>query len=399
MGASQNTDNRVTNKDRETIAANENAKTQQLKIKVIIQYWIQEVNIKLGWINNFDKIVAKYVNKVTLYSSSSTFNLQVVGFTLLKILKGHENVIRSVKFSPDGSNIVSSSRDNTVRIWDVGSGKQIQTFREDSGSMYTAKFSPDGHNVLSCSYDGTIRLWDIASGKQIQVFKGHFSPVNIAEFSPDGRTIISCALDTTIRLWSTQSGIEMMKLEGHSDIVWCAHFSQMVNIFNIGIWDVKSGKRLQQSTGHSDSIRHVNFSPDGQFIVSCSSDKTIRIWDVISGREVKNLQGHSSNVNIVIYFPDGQTIVSGSDDKTIRIWDVKSGKEIQKLEGHSASVRSIDVSPDELLQAQILLVYAQYYINLEVFMKKKRKCNCNDLQINKVNFCMVTLNTHHKVLT
>ncbi|ETN98536.1 WD-40 repeat protein, partial [Reticulomyxa filosa] len=87
----------------------------QLKneIKFAIQHWIRILKIGLGWIDDFNKIIIKYVR----------------GFELSMILRGHGNTVNSVRFSEDGRKIVSASYDHTVRIWDVASGKQLQIFR------------------------------------------------------------------------------------------------------------------------------------------------------------------------------------------------------------------------------------------------------------------------------
>ncbi len=97
---------------------------------------------------------------------------------------------------------------------------------------------------------------------------------------------------------------------------------------------------------HSYSVRSVAWSPDGKYIVSGSSDETIKIWDANSGECLKTLEGHSSRVNSVAWSPDGSKIVSGSSDATIKIWDANSGECLKTLERLSLVVRSVAWSPD-----------------------------------------------------
>ncbi|ETO35197.1 WD repeat-containing protein, partial [Reticulomyxa filosa] len=167
--------------------------------KFVIQHWFRILKIRLGWINDFNKIIIKYVR----------------GFELLTILRGHGNTVNSARFSADGRKIVSASYDHTVRLWDVISEKQIQIFRGHTDRVFAARFSPDGNTIVSCSGDGTIRLWDINTGKEVTKLKNDSSKIWDVNFSPDGRYIVSSLQDNTIRLWDVHSRIEIKQLSGH----------------------------------------------------------------------------------------------------------------------------------------------------------------------------------------
>ncbi|KAJ3125258.1 hypothetical protein HK100_010906 [Physocladia obscura] len=82
--------------------------------------------------------------------------------------------------------------------------------------------------------------------------------------------------------------------------------------------------------GHSADVFAVAISTDGQFVVSGSSDKTVKIWDAQTGALQRTLKGHTKDVTAVAISTDGQFVVSGSSDKTVKIW--------YALEGHSLEV-------------------------------------------------------------
>ena len=105
--------------------------------------------------------------------------------------------------------------------------------------------------------------------------------------------------------------------------------------------------------GHTDSVNSVVISPDGKFIVSGSSDDTIKIWDIKTGECLKTLEGHENSVNSVAITPDGKYIVSGDnysfgEEKggTIKIWDLKTGECLNTLDGCCRSVYSLTISTD-----------------------------------------------------
>ncbi|KAG8697495.1 hypothetical protein FRC08_006487 [Ceratobasidium sp. 394] len=117
----------------------------------------------------------------------------------------------------------------------------------------------------------------------------------------------------------------------------------------IRIWDAHTGQPVTPPlVGHAGSVYSVAYSPDGSYLVSGSDDKTIRIWNAQTGQPVgQPLSGHTASVDSVAYSPDGAYIVSGSSDDTIRIWNAQSGQSVgQPLMGHTDSVSSVAYSPD-----------------------------------------------------
>ena len=81
----------------------------------------------------------------------------------LHALEGHEDSVRAVRFSPDGTRIVTASVDETARIWDAGTGAELLVLRGHDGSIHSAAFSPDGTRVVTAAGDGTARVWDITN--------------------------------------------------------------------------------------------------------------------------------------------------------------------------------------------------------------------------------------------
>ncbi|ETO10255.1 G-protein beta WD-40 repeats containing protein [Reticulomyxa filosa] len=317
---------------------------KQIEIEMIIEYWLRSSFINMGWLNYFNIIIARYV--------------KIKFFKILKILQGHSINVNSVKFSLDGTKIISCSDDSTIRIWDVKSGKELHVLKRHSGPTYHIHFSPKDNIAITCSYDELIRLWDIRSWTEIKKLEGHLDSVTKAQFSPDGEIIASSSLDNTIRIWNVKSGQQIKRLQGHSNWVNDVQFSpdgqQLVSSSNdntICIWDVNSGENIHKLKGHSEYVIMSQFSPDGKYIVSCSHDETIRIWDVKSGNQIEKLVLHFDVIKDVKFSIDGQTIISCSSDKTIRLWDTKLKIEMQKLEGHSKGVTGIDISPDDSMIA------------------------------------------------
>ena len=98
--------------------------------------------------------------------------------------------------------------------------------------------------------------------------------------------------------------------------------------------------------GHKSTLKSANYSPNGQYIVTASSDKTAIIWDANTYEEIGKLEGHKSFVNSANYSPDGRIIVTASSDRTAKIWDTKKCEKVGELKGHKSFVNSAVYSPD-----------------------------------------------------
>jgi WD40 repeat protein/serine/threonine protein kinase/DNA-binding LacI/PurR family transcriptional regulator len=216
--------------------------------------------------------------------------------------------LRALAFSPDGSLLaagggqvqVSESRpvDNSITLWQISDGTVQHRFDAHTAAVRSLVFSPDGSNLLSSSDDSSLILWNVEMGSFVRRYTGHSDTVWSASFSPDGSQFISGSSDTSIILWDTTTGEFIRQLSGHNTPVRAVAFSpdglhalsgsgtvQTSSVgenYNLRYWDLQTAAVLREFPGHSDFVTSLLFDSTGTQALSASGDGNIILWRVES---------------------------------------------------------------------------------------------------------------------
>ena len=102
----------------------------------------------------------------------------------------------AVAVTPDGQRAVSASADKTLKVWDVGSGRELRTLSGHSSEVRAVAVTPDGQHAVSASEDTTLKVWELASGRELSTLTGHTSWVKAVAVTPDGRRAVSASWTT-----------------------------------------------------------------------------------------------------------------------------------------------------------------------------------------------------------
>jgi len=244
----------------------------------------------------------------------------------------HSGSIESIAYSPDGTYLATASRDKTIKLWEVETGRLLRTLTGHTKSVSAVCCSPDGKYIASGSDDETIKIWDARSGNCVKTFKGDGDICSVA-YSPDGAYLASSSSkDKTIKLWDVASEICIKTFQGHTDYIASTAYSPDVAYLASGskdktikIWDIKSGNCVKTFEGRKGDILSVAYSPDGTYLASASKDKAIKIWDVATNSCVKTLIGDSYSVDVVVYSPNGKYLASSGLDG-VKLWEVSKNR-------------------------------------------------------------------------
>jgi WD40 repeat protein/DNA-binding XRE family transcriptional regulator len=288
-------------------------------------------------------------------------------WTCVRTLSGHSRWVLGLCFAPGrpssspgqggGSRLASASRDQTVKLWDVESGRLLMSLPGHTDFVRSVAWSPAGHSLASCSNDGTIRLWDTGSGTQRACLLDHTNVVCSIAWTSDGIRLLSGSEDRTLRLWEAERAACVRLVQGYSLSLLAVAFNPQGTQLACGnsegmisLWNVTDGATLPSLRGHRAPVRAVAWNPGGTWLASGSYDQTVRIWDPDMQACLRLLQGHNNLVMGVSWSPDGTSVASGSWDQTVRVWNVRDGT--CRWVGHdSEPIRTVAFSPDGKLLA------------------------------------------------
>jgi WD40 repeat protein len=229
------------------------------------------------------------------------------------LLSGHENSVRSCVFGPAKRYLVSASADKSLTVWDVTTGAAIAKLLGHTDWVNGCSISPSGHLVLSASSDKTLRLWDARTWVQRLRIVAHADSLNACSFDAHGSFFVSASADGTLKLWTVQQAQETWE-------------SLPLNHHRLTErdWDRILTPRVLD--GHTNSVNDCAVSSDSSFVVSASSDRTLRIWDAVTGGVRRVLAGHRTAVHGCAISPDGALIASASADSALKVWRTQDGE-------------------------------------------------------------------------
>lgn len=275
-------------------------------------------------------------------------------------IKAHDSHVVGLVFTANSQKLISSSFDQTIKIWDLESGACLQTLQIQA-PVYRIAINQNSTILASGSNCGDILLWNIATGEILKRLIGHTLTVVDLSFQPEGKFLASSSFDTSIKIWDLDTEDCVNTLTGHTQLVSSVNFNSLGNQVvssgldkSIKIWDVDSGRCLQTIQKHTKTVIDVLFSPNDQQIISGSQDLSVRIWDEVNPDHwecTKILQGHDNTIWSIALNATGKILISSDQGGVLKVWDVVLGKCIKTFGTISKVFRSLTFHPQRNLLA------------------------------------------------
>jgi WD40 repeat protein len=268
----------------------------------------------------------------------------------------HTSNIETVTISNDGKLMATGAWDGHIHLYtfdSLGNPVMKSTYTGHLGAVISLSFSANNKFLVSSSKDYSSRIWNIDTPSKHKVFNLHLEPVTAAFIDPSYKYIISASLDGTIRTTNINDPLKskVIKLSGPINDLQLSKDKKFFYVAVKGgvVKKIETGGKnieILSFTGHTDEINALELSPDGNFMATASSDKTIQIWNVVTGKSVKNLSGFEWKVTSLKYSSDGKYIIGGCNNGITKLFEIETGKSISEFNDLGKNVRDVTFSRD-----------------------------------------------------
>lgn len=251
----------------------------------------------------------------------------------LRTFTGHPDSIYGVAWNPAGT--ILATGDDTARIWlwDVKSGKKIREFTRDRAhqrGIQSLSFSPDGRTLASTGKDDMIVIWNVSTGKPVQRILGKGANFYSAMYSPAGGTLLAPTLNDGLRFYRVADWSVIRKIDNHGgqgalDIATNAVGTLAVTAGRNAaatLIDLRKRERVNSFKGHEDWVIRAALTPNGRFLATSSSDRTVRLWNTSTFQSVKKIEDQSAVGAPITFTRDGRFLVTADVSDFIQIFSV-----------------------------------------------------------------------------
>lgn len=268
---------------------------------------------------------------------------------------GHNASILSMRFSPEGNFLLTTSKDHTAKLWDLKTGKCLHTFIGHEGAVNSGEFSNDGKYIVTASDDGKAIIWDVQTGSILHSFCGHCGSLSSASFSNDNKYVTTVVLFRFIELWEVESEKRMCVLNGDAERINKAYFSKTgkkiipcfmgpIKKSKIKMWNIDKKCFESLFKNQNDVVTAAAICPREEQVVYAYPDSTVCIENIYDKSLYEIKERHFQRIVFIEYSLNGDYFVTNSLDNIIRVFNNKTGECISTIKGRDKLFTCISIN-------------------------------------------------------
>jgi WD40 repeat protein len=256
--------------------------------------------------------------------------------------------VRALAVHEPSRRLALGSSTGLLAVWNLDTALPEHVQATGSAQLRSLEFSSDGLQLLSSDSEGKAVLWDAVTGQAQQRFVAA-APLSDALWDARHSRVILGTREGVLELWSLQ-GARQQSLPAHRD--WIMDLDQHAPSEvlasagadgSIALWSLSSLQQRWSKPAHEGRALSVSFSPDGKLLASGGEDGLVQLWSVAQGEPLARLVHHRGAVRSVRFAPDGTFLASGGDDGSVRLWQLsrlyEPGESLQARAEQSSGVR------------------------------------------------------------
>ncbi|XP_022253025.1 telomerase protein component 1-like [Limulus polyphemus] len=252
--------------------------------------------------------------------------------SIKRTLTGHIQKITSICFVGNDK-LCSSSVDKSLCLWDITRGYRIGVLDGHIRSVTSCASDPDGTTIVSTGWDKTIRIWSGKDCREITCIKQNKKPVSCIDFHPEKQLLVSGGWDQTVKLWDLVTVRRKAILHGHKGSVQFVAFStsgqhivSSSSRMEVFLWSASQGTRIGKMEGHILPVTCASFSISEDIMITGSKDRTLKVWISYSKAVVHTIpQSVLSSTPTCMIFLDISYVAVGQETGEVCLFDTQKG--------------------------------------------------------------------------